>query len=432
MTNKLRFLTKMSLNKKIKTKWFLIANLLFAILIIGLINIDSVIKFFGGDFNETREILVIDEANVFDEFTERYKQASKYVDDYDDINITKYASDYDSAVKQVEDDNKILLLIENDDTNFIKAKLVSEDGVGTITDTLIKVTLSTIRSGIALEEYNINKEIFDNINKNVEVETVTLSDKNIDNDMTISTAMEIITLPLFMLIMFLVQMIGAEINEEKTTKSMEIIISNVSPKTHFISKILASNLFVIIQGGLLVLFALIGGGLRFVLNSGNIIGDFGSEVEMVTDMIPIENIASTISYMIPIMILMIILTFIAYSLLAGILASMTTNLEDYQQLQTPIILVSLVGYYLSAMAGIFKGSIFIKIMSYIPLISYILAPIMYALGQISLVDLIGSILLLMLFIHILVKYGLRIYKVGILNYSGTGLWKKMFKAMRGK
>ena len=37
MTNKLKFLTEMSLAKKIKTKWFLIANLIFAILIIGAI-----------------------------------------------------------------------------------------------------------------------------------------------------------------------------------------------------------------------------------------------------------------------------------------------------------------------------------------------------------------------------------------------------------
>ena len=58
MTDKLKFLTKMSLNKKIKTKWFLIANLIFAILIIGLLNIESVIKFFGGDFEETQEIMV--------------------------------------------------------------------------------------------------------------------------------------------------------------------------------------------------------------------------------------------------------------------------------------------------------------------------------------------------------------------------------------
>ena len=48
-----------SLNKKIKTKWFLLANFIFAILIIGLLNVDYVIKFFGGDFEETQEILVI-------------------------------------------------------------------------------------------------------------------------------------------------------------------------------------------------------------------------------------------------------------------------------------------------------------------------------------------------------------------------------------
>ena len=33
MINKLKFLTKMSLDKKIKTKWFLLANLIFGILI---------------------------------------------------------------------------------------------------------------------------------------------------------------------------------------------------------------------------------------------------------------------------------------------------------------------------------------------------------------------------------------------------------------
>ena len=56
MNKKLWFLTKMSLNKKIKTKWFFIANILFLIIIAGLINIDSIIKLFGGDFDEATEI----------------------------------------------------------------------------------------------------------------------------------------------------------------------------------------------------------------------------------------------------------------------------------------------------------------------------------------------------------------------------------------
>ena len=84
------------------------------------------------------------------------------------------------------------------------------------------------------------------------------------------------------------------------------------------------------------------------------------------------------------------------------------------------------------MVSMFDGSIFIKIMSYIPFISSMLAPTLYVMGEIGLIDLIISILLLMGTIFILVKYGLRIYKVGILNYSSTGLWKKMFKAMKEK
>ena len=50
---------------------------------------------------------------------------------------------------------------------------------------------------------------------------------------------------------------------------------------------------------------------------------------------------------------------------------MTTNLEDFQQLQTPIVIVSLAGYYLSMMASFFKGSLFVRIMSYIPFVSVI-------------------------------------------------------------
>ena len=95
-----------------------------------------------------------------------------------------------------------------------------------------------------------------------------------------------------------------------------------------------------------------------------------------------------------------------------------------------IVVVSLVGFYLSMMSGIFKGSVFIKIMSYIPFISELLAPSLYIMGEINLFDLIISIVLLILVIFLLIKYGLRIYKVGILNYSETNLWKKMFKAMK--
>jgi len=105
-------------------------------------------------------------------------------------------------------------------------------------------------------------------------------------------------------------------------------------------------------------------------------------------------------------------------------------MEDFQQLQTPIMVISLIGYFLSMAAGIFEGSLFIRIMSYIPFISSMLAPALLMLGQISIIDVVISIVLLIITNYLLIKYGLKIYKVGILNYSSNNLWKKMFHAIK--
>lgn len=432
MINKLKFLTKMSLDKKIKTKWFLLANLIFGILIVGLLNIDSVIKFFGGEFDEVQEILVIDEVSCFDKFKSYYEDSSKYLTDYVDTKITMYKDTYEDGVKLVEEDDKILLVISNDYDNYIKAKVVSNKSIGNITTALINTTLNGIRSGIVLNEYNISGEMYQDINKSVEVENVVLSEDKLEDNMAAVSIMQVVTLPIFMLIIFLVQMIGAEVNEEKTTRSMEIIISNVSPKIHFLSKIISSNLFVIIQGLLLIIYVALGIGIRYILCDGNLIGELGGEVTSFVSGLSLNGVMDTLSVMIPILLVMILLTFFAYSLLAGVLASMTTNLEDFQQLQTPIVIICLVGYYLSMMASMFNGSLFIRIMSYIPFISSLLAPTLYVMGEIGMIDLIISILLLLGVIYLLIKYGLRIYKVGILNYSQSGLWKKMFRAIKEK
>ena len=432
MSNKLKFLTKMSLNKKIKTKWFLVANGLFLLLIVGLINIDSIIKLFGGKFEQEQQILVIDEVGVMDEFKVIYDSYSEKMMNTNKGSIIKYEGTYDEGVEEVSTLDKLLLVISKDEENYLKAKLVSNENVGTMTKAVINASLATVKNELVVKKYNITHEMMNEMNSMVEVQNVSLSDKDTENDMMTSTILEIIMLPLFMLIMFLVQMIGAEVNEEKSTRSMEIIISNVSPKTHFISKVLASNLFVLIQGGLVLLFAFIGLGIRYFMSGGNLLGSFDGEIQQVIDSIYLAGVTNTLTYMIPIIIVMVILTFLAYSLLAGILASMTTNQEDFQQLQAPIVIVSLIGFYLSMMAGLFKGSIFIKIMSYIPFVSAMLSPTLYLMGEVGLVDLGISIILLVGTIYLLIKYGLRIYKVGILNYSQSGLWKKMFRAMKDK
>lgn len=434
MNKKLKYLTKVSLNKKIKSKWFLVANIIFAILIIGLLNIDSVIKFFGGDFSKETIIYVVDNTNydILDEFENSMNEYSNLLSLNMNIDTIESYDKFVSKIKKSDDNNSILVVVNEDDYNYMNAKIVSNDKIDTITYQSITNCLDNIKKEKALFLNGIDTNTMMNINKSISIEREILNknSKN-DNEIFMGVVFPIVILPIFMLTMFLIQMIGAEINEEKSTKGMEIIISNVSPKTHFISKLLSGNIFVLLQGILLLAYILIGVYIRF-----NICGSFdfnsilGSSGIDVMDSIKNITLNRNIILVLILSLILIVLSFIGYSLLSAICASMTTSMEDYQQVQTPIVLTSLAGYYLSIMASMFNGSVFIRVLSYVPFIGTMLSPSLYILGDIEIIDIIISICLMLGTLFILMKYGLKIYKVGILNYSGSHIWKKMFKAAK--
>lgn len=429
--NKLGFLTKYSLGKKIKSKWFVVVNIIILLVISALINMDSIIKLFGGDFDNNEEILVIDNIGVLETFKDIYAINNEYLKSETKYSIEEYKEGYDSAIEEIKDTNKILIVIDKDETNYITSKLITNSSMDTITYTIISNTLDSVKREEVLKSYNITKEMYEKIESKVEVERIILDSENKDDNMLTNLVVTIITMPFFFLTVYLVQMIGAEINEEKSTKSMEIIISNVSAKTHFISKIISSNVFVLIQGALLIIYCIIGIIIRYFV-SGSIINSLPVELTTLGSTLSSSGIMDNIKIALPLMLLLLIITLFAYSIVSGVLASVTTNMEDYQQIQTPIVLIILAGFYLSSLASIFKGSIFIKVASYLPFISSLLAPTMYTLGEFSLFDMLISILLMVVTILLLMKYGFRIYKVGILNYSDNNLWKKIFKSMKGE
>lgn len=435
MINKLKYLTKISLKRKINTKWFVIANIIFAVIIIGLLNMDAIISFFGGDFDQAQLIYVQDNTDrTYDILTSQNDAYKNLTDDSENaFKLEKTTKSSEEIFKDEENKDTWYLTIDNDNENYIKATLTSEGYINTSSYAGISTIINNTKTVIAMEESNISPEELAKISSPVNLERKILDEDKKSEDenvqMIMSTVFPILILPFFALTMFLVQMVGAEINDEKTTRGMEIIISNVPPKIHLFSKVIASNLFVFLEAALLVIYAIIGFVIRTLIGGSVSTGDF--DISSILDTILKSDIASSLAYIIPLTIILMILTFIAYAILAGILASMTTNTEDFQQMQMPIVIISLVGYYLAMMAGLFDGSIFIKVLSFIPFISAILAPSLLILGQIGIFEVVIAIILLIITIWLLLKYGMRIYKVGILNYSSKDLWKKMFKALKG-
>ena len=435
MINKLKYLTKISLKRKINTKWFVIANIIFAVIIIGLLNMDAIISFFGGDFDQAQLIYVQDNTDrTYDILTSQNDAYKNLIDDSENaFKLEKTTKSSEEIFKDEENKDAWYLTIDNDDENYIKVTLTSEGYINTSSYASISTIINNTKTVIAMEESNISSEELAKISSPVNLERKILDEDKKSEDenvqMIMSTVFPILILPFFALTMFLVQMVGAEINDEKTTRGMEIIISNVPPKIHLFSKVIASNLFVFLEAALLVIYAIIGFVIRTLIGGSVSTGDF--DISSILDTILKSDIASSLAYIIPLTIILMILTFIAYAILAGILASMTTNTEDFQQMQMPIVIISLVGYYLAMMAGLFDGSIFIKVLSFIPFISAILAPSLLILGQIGIFEVVIAIILLIITIWLLLKYGMRIYRVGILNYSSKDLWKKMFKALKG-
>ena len=430
MSSKFLYLTKQSFKKKAGSKWFIGINILLAILIIALININSIIAFFGGDFNETTNIIVLDQTDVSYPILKEAMTTIIKEEELENINIKESDKTEKKLTKDLKD-SEVVVVLNNDTTSYVTAKIISNEKIDNTTYQYIAQALNTTKTTVGLIKTNTDPNLLNELSTPIETERVVLNEeKSVDEnmEMIMGTVFPTLILPFFMLIIFLVQMIGGEICEEKTTKSMEIIISNVSPKTHLFSKVLASNIFIILQGLLLVVYAVI----------GVLISTKGQGIEMTSEM---TGIISTIKEtgmlnqlisLIPATLILMVLSFIAYSLIAGILASMTTNMEDFSQIQTPIMLVLLAGYYLAIMAGMFDGSTLIKILSYLPFLSCLISPSLYMIGQITMVDVIISIVILILFIIAMTKYGLRVYKVGILNYSNEKIWTRFLKALKSK
>ena len=432
MTNKFWFLTKNSLQKKMKNKTFIIVNILLLIVLVALINIDRVVMLFGGNFDKQNNIMVLDNTNKTYEIFKKTIDSEETIIDTGLKYKVKKVSDEKKAKKEIKKDEDILLIINNDENDIINVTMITYGYINSNLYQLINSSITASKQNLAMEEIGISAEELAKISKSVEIKREYIeankSKEEEQNEFIMGIVTPIVIFPFFMLITLVVQMVGAEINEEKSTRSMEIIISNVPAKVHFFSKILAANLFVIIQCALLGLYSLIG----ILLRGGKSLNSIQNVdvISNVTSGMDITGMINNLVGYIPLVLILMAVTLLGYSLLAGILASMTTNMEDFQQLQTPIFVVSLVGFYLAIMNTMFDGAIFIRVLSYVPFISAILSPSLLVTGVIGFKDIILSILLMVVVIYLLLKYGLKIYKEGILNYSSNKLWKKMLKALK--
>ncbi len=407
---KFKFLVAYGLKKRIARKSFLIANIVIALLFVAIVNLPTVIGWFGSDEDEITNV---------------------YVDVYNQTEMSGISSDLEDVLNLPYGEYEYFVFTEQ--TNTFDKDLFWED-VEADVSLVISGTVNSPQIDIysKMPEYNqmmmsqielliINYQITDY--QSPTFNAIMAPDyENPEEEAALSSLMSLLVLPLFILITMATQFVGVDIIEEKSTKAIETIIASVPAKLHFLSKIASSISFVLIQGALILVY----GGIAALV--GNLSAQSGSAIPTGFDV----HLLKYLSDLLPNwpVILLISLAFVIigtlfYLVIAALFASMAVTQEDYQQFQSPLMLMLLGGFYIGIFAPLVDGYGFMKIMAFVPIFTPMVAPIAYASGIMSLWE---AIIALVVMIGVLIGslYVVApVYKVAILSYDQTKFFKRI-------
>lgn len=410
MNKKQWFLTFFSLQRKIFKKSFVISNIVFLILIAGISNIDSIIMSFGGDFAAPYTVYYEDSFNEDTELV--FSSTLEYLGNNIENEVT-YVSGWIELVP--EDGESILVSLDENMVGTIK----SNYSIPSALYNSIVQSLTQVKSVLNAEKYGLTTEEVTELSLPVTIsreiiETEELSEDEIALNGGITL---LIALPLFIALVMVIQMVGLEVFDEKSTRSLEVILSNIDAKTHLKSKIWASNIYILLQFLLLLGYSAIGISSRSAIS--NVMG-----VDTTISISPLlEGVAETLI----IVAVLFVLSNILYSMVVAVLSSTANEMDDYQKIIQPLMILMLIGFYIAIFSQFFSGSVFIKVMAYIPFFTLMLAPSLYATNVLTLVDIGIIIFILLLTVRLFYVYGSKIYKESVLDYSNDNVFKRLRK-----
>lgn len=214
----------------------------------------------------------------------------------------------------------------------------------------------------------------------------------------------------FMLIMYS-NILVVDIATEKGSKMIEFIFSSVSAKDYFAGKILGNFLAIIVHS---IIYIVLGVVSYFIIKSKGLL-----------DMVKIDlRFDQSSLIIIGEIFLFIILSLLAYMIIAAMLGSLASKQEDASKVATPLM-VTIIGAFMVAMIFMNRPvNLFVKIASYVPYISVFFMPLRLIKGNAGITE--GGISIMILIASLYISYVLasKVYKKHILNYSTSSFFTR--------
>lgn len=222
---------------------------------------------------------------------------------------------------------------------------------------------------------------------------------------------------LYLVILLYGQMVATNVATEKSSRTMEVLITSAKPTSMMFGKVIASCL-----AGLIQLLAVFGSALLF----------YSLTREQWENNFIISSMFNMPPGLLAYMVLFFILGFFIYAFLYGAISSTASKLEDINTSVMPITILFIIAFFV-VMFSLVSGNVdntLIKVCSYIPFTSPMAMFTRIAMSTVPWYEILISIVILIGSVIGVGVLSAKIYRVGVLLYGTTPKLGTILKMVR--
>lgn len=415
--NKFKVIVGEVYKKNVKSVGF-ISMVLSPIVILAIVGL--VIYFVGSSFSESPKIALLTDDQEIKTILENEPEEFEI----DEKITTKEAAE--KAIREDTLDGYLEVTIENNTINGRYVHTSSNQSLDT-------ATLETLLSGVQLNrtalELGLSQEEVMQLmspahleDQVVRVEGDVISDQNNTDTSIKMWSAYVVGIAVFIFIINYASIIAQEIASEKGTRIMEIILSSVSSSVHFFGKLVGILLVCLTQ---VVIYVVI----------GLVAYQVGKSFDIVQELLNGIDIGVLLQGLLGYSVIYFVLGIILYAAIAAFLGSLVSKIEDVNKAVTPLIFLSMIGFYGGMFAFASPTQMIVKIGSYIPFFTPMIMPFRVASETVSTGGNWIAIGLMVVFTILCTYLSLMLYRSNVLVYSDAGMFKTMkasWKIMRNE
>lgn len=299
----------------------------------------------------------------------------------------------------------------------------------------VETMLLNIHQTLSLSEF-LSIEEQEVLNQSLELENVVFHE-NVEMDTGKQNIVFMLITSIYFTMLSFSTTVANEVIYEKSTRQLELILTSISARTHFLSKMAVGWLNIVIQAFALILYVFGAGILRIIYDEGKGLISFVNKLGLFTiEQTTILQFLSSI----PIELEFVMkLVFILFFLMMGILllqmvlvviSSFIANIEEAGNVQGPFYMILLGIYYFALSVNtpyqMSEGIGFV--LSFFPFLNMLFMPCRLLIQNVSFVELTLSALASSVFMWLILTKGPLIYQRGVLDYTSKGFLGVMKKA----